>query len=209
MRNALGPDALLMVDCHLRLTPVMAHEVLRATASAGLFWLEDALDESAFAEAELWALRSTASALGVRMAGGEKIATLAGMRDLLAKGGCAVVLPDLRVTGVRQGMAMLELAAASGVEISIHNPVGHVLDAISLQVAAALPSFLILEGQIGERSLFDAIAGGRRRLVAGERPVPRSPGIGIEPRLAFAAETAGKLCRAATFAGMAGAGPGG
>ena len=207
-RDAIGAGALLMVDCHWRLSPLMAHEVLRATAAANLFWLEDALDESGFLDADLQGLRSAANAIGTRIAGGEKISTLAGMRDLLARGGADVVLPDLRVTGIRAGMAMLDLAAASGAEVSIHNPVGPVLDAVSLQVAAALPSFLILEGQVGESPLFDEIAGGRQPLAGGRRPVPTMPGIGLSPHLTFAAGAA-PLNRAASFAGMAGAGPDG
>ncbi len=168
-----------MVDCHWRLSPLMAREVLRATASANLFWLEDALDESGFLDADLQGLRSAANAIGTRIAGGEKITTLAGMRDLLARGGADVVLPDLRVTGIRPGMAMLDLAAASGVEVSIHNPVGPVLDAVSLQVAAALPSFLILEGQVGESPLFDEIA--RRPAAARRWPASRARQAGHRP----------------------------
>ncbi len=207
-RDAIGGGPLLMVDCHWRLSPLMAREVLRATAAAHLFWLEDALDESGFLDADLQGLRSAANAIGTRIAGGEKITTLAGMRDLLARGGADVVLPDLRVTGIRPGMAMLDLAVASGVEVSIHNPVGPVLDAVSLQVAAALPSFLMLEGQVGESPLFDQIAGGRQPLVEGRRPVPQKPGIGLSPQLTFTSAAAPPH-RAASFAGMAGAGPDG
>ncbi len=163
---------------------------------------------AAFLDADLQGLRSAANAIGTRIAGGEKITTLAGMRDLLARGGADVVLPDLRVTGIRPGMAMLDLAVASGVEVSIHNPVGPVLDAVSLQVAAALPSFLILEGQVGESPLFDQIAGGRQPLVEGRRPVPQKPGIGLSPQLTFTSAAAPPH-RAASFAGMAGAGPDG
>jgi galactonate dehydratase len=207
-RDAIGSGTLLMVDCHWRLSPLMAHEVLRATAAASLFWLEDALDESGFLDADLHGLRSAANAIGTRIAGGEKIGTLADMRDLLARGGADVVLPDLRVTGIRAGMAMLDLAAASGAEVSIHNPVGPVLDAVSLQVAAALPSFLILEGQVGESPRFDEIAGGRQPLADGRRPVTQMPGIGLSPKLTFTAGIAPPQ-RAASFAGMAGAGPDG
>lgn len=207
VRDAIGPTRRLMVDCHWRLTPVMALEVLRATRDANLFWLEDALDEAAFDGFQLRALRTAANNVGVRIAGGEKLMTLAGMRNHLALGSCDVVLPDLRLTGVRQGIAMLELAASSGIEVSIHNPVGPVLDAISLQVSAALPTFLILEGQVGESPRFDDITGGRASLIDGARQVPVDPGSGPIPNLDFDHRTA--VRRAATFAGMTGAGPDG
>ena len=96
----------------------------------------------------------------MRLAGGERLTSMARLRDLLSRGGYDVVLPDLRDTGVRTGIAMLELAVASGIEASLHNPVGPVLDALSVHVAAALPSFSIIEGQVHESPLFDDIAGG-------------------------------------------------
>jgi len=211
VRAAIGPDALLMVDCHWRLSPVMALDVLRETEPARLFWLEDALDESVFSKDDLRRVRHAANTRGVRTAGGEKTATLAHMKALLEAGSSDVVLPDLRVTGIRNGMTMLNLAAASGVETSLHNPVGPVLDAISLQVAAALPAFLILEGQVAESPLFDEIAGGRRAIVNGERPLPQAPGSGIHPHLKAgpAGQQQNRPARAASFAGMAGAGPDG
>ncbi len=211
VREAIGPDALLMVDCHWRLSPVMALDVLRETESARLFWLEDALEASLFLPADLRRIRQAANIRGIRAAGGEKAATLAEMRALLDAGGSDVVLPDLRVTGIRNGMTMLNLAIASGVEVSLHNPVGPVLDAISLQVAAALPAFLILEGQAGESPKFDEVAGGSRAILNGERPLLRGPGSGIDPRLEAveAGQQEVRPARVASFAGMAGAGPDG
>lgn len=208
VRNAIGPDALLMVDCHWRLSPIMALSVLAATRNDKLFWLEDALDEKVFSAEDLRRVRSAANAIGVRTAGGEKLTDLAGMHSLLAGGGSDVMLPDLRITGIREAMGMLALAAARGAEVSLHNPVGPVLDAISLQVAAALPSLLILEGQVAESHHFDEIAGGPRQLEGGERVLPSAPGSGIEPKLMFSKENVrAPSQRVATFAGMAGAGP--
>jgi galactonate dehydratase len=105
-------------------------------------------------------------------------------------------------------MSILELAAASGVEVSLHNPVGPVLDLVSIQMAAALPSFLILERQVRETPLFEEIRGARAPLVEGAITLTREPGIGPAPPRAVlerAASTA--LTRTATFAGLAGAGP--
>ncbi len=205
VREAIGPDRLLLVDCHWRLSPVMALDVLRETDAARLFWLEDALDDAAFEANDKRRLRDAANLRGVRTAGGEKIATLGGMRDLLQTGGSDVILPDLRVSGIRDGMTMLNLAAASGVEVSIHNPVGPVLDAISVHVAAAMSSFLILEGQVAETPLFDQIAGGGRQLSEGQRQVSGAPGIGFSPEIEHLT-TELTPRRAATFAGVAGAG---
>jgi len=204
VRDAIGRGRRLMVDCHWRLSRLDAIEVLRLTESADLFWLEDALDDRAFSAEDFRSVRSAANGIGVRIAGGERAETVADIHDIAADGGIDVVLPDLRLTGVRNGMVMLQCAVAAGMEASIHNPTGPVLDAISVQVAAALPSFAILEGQVGESELFDEIAGGRPALIDGHRPVPDGPGTGLAPKLTFdAAKTGGGI---ATFAGVAGAG---
>jgi len=206
VRDAIGPHRRLMVDCHWRLSTLEAVEVLRLTESTTLFWLEDALEDRTFSALDFRSVRSAANGIGVRIAGGERAETVADIRDIAVVGGVDVVLPDLRLTGVRNGMVMLECAVAAGMEASIHNPTGPVLDAISVQVAAALPSFAILEGQVGESELFDMIAGGRPALIDGHRPVPDEPGIGLVPRLAFDAAVPKAGSGVATFAGVAGAG---
>ena len=206
VRDAIGRERRLMVDCHWRLSRLDAIEVLRLTESANLFWLEDALDDRAFSAEDFRSVRSTANGIGVRIAGGERAETVADIHDIAAAGGMDVVLPDLRVTGIRNGMVMLQCAVAAGMEASIHNPTGPVLDAISVQVAAALPSFAILEGQVGETALFDEIAGGRPTLIDGRRPVPDGPGTGLAPKLSFDAALPKAGSGIATFAGVAGAG---
>lgn len=178
-REAIGPAARLMADCHWRLTPAAAREVLRASEAAGLYWLEDALDEAGIAAAERRALRGFANDRGVRIAGGERLESLAEMRVFLDDGHCDLTLPDLRYTGLQEGLAMLRLASACGVAASLHNPVGPTLDAISLQAAASLPDFLVLEGQVEESPLFEAIAGAPRTLEQGEYVLPEGPGVGV------------------------------
>jgi galactonate dehydratase len=207
VRDAIGPDTALLVDCHSRLSPVMARTVLREVERAGLFWLEEPLDEKAFDADTARSLRGFANDRGIRIAGGEQLATLPEARDFLARGACDAILPDLRRIGIRSGMAMLELADASGVGVSLHNPVGPVLDRVSVQVAAALPAFLILERQVRESPLFDEVRGGPQRLDDGAIRIDDSPGFGAPPvRAVIERSSAQGIARPASLAGMAGAG---
>lgn len=210
VRGAIGRDVALLVDCHWRLSPMMARTVLREVAAADLFWLEDALDDDAFDAAAQRALRGFANDRGVRIAGGERLINMAQAREFCARGGHDVALPDLRSTGVRAGMAMLELASASGIDASLHNPAGPVLDGISAQVAAALPSFLILEGQVRESALFGEIAGGERRLDQGARVIGDGSGIGFQPDMAVLRQFLNRRAsQRDSLAGVTGAGPDG
>lgn len=207
VREAIGAKAALLVDCHSRLSPVMARTVLREAGDDGLYWLEEPLDEEAFDPHTSRALRGFANDRGIRIAGGEHLDSMEGARDFLARGTCDAILPDIRWTGIRTGMAMLELAAASGVGVSLHNPVGPVLDCISIQVAAALPCFLILERQVRESPLFDAVRGGQQGLVDGAIAIGDALGFGPEPdRSVLDRCTREGFNRPASLAGMAGAG---
>lgn len=207
VKQAIGAKTALLVDCHSRLSPVMARTVLREVGDAGLYWLEEPLNEEAFDPHTARALRSFANDRGIRIAGGEHLESMAGARDFLSRGACDAILPDLRWTGIRTGMAILELAAASGVGVSLHNPAGPVLDRISIQVAAALPGFLILERQVRESPLFDAVRGGPQGLVDGGIAIDDAPGFGPEPDRAVLDRCAREsLNRPASLAGIAGAG---
>jgi galactonate dehydratase len=208
VKEAIGRQAALLVDCHSRLSPVMARTVLREAGEDGLYWLEEPLDELAFDPHTARALRSFANDRGIRIAGGEQLGSMEAARDFLAHGACDAILPDIRWTGIRTGMAMLELAAASGVGVSLHNPVGPVLDGVSVQVAAALPSLLILERQVRESPLFDAVRGGSQALVNGAIAIDSgAPGIGFEPDRTVLERCARETFnRPASLAGMPGAG---
>ncbi len=206
VRQAIGPGADLMVDCHNRLSPILAAEVLRAVGDQ-LYWLEDPLSDGIDAAAAR-SVRGQAHARGVRIAGGERLRTLTDTQTLLDRGEVDIILPDLRYTGVRRGLAMLDLAVGSGVAASLHNPAGPVLDRISLQVAAAAPSFLILERQVAESPLFDAIGGAPAVLDAGALRLPAGPGFGPAPILSELREgLAEGATEPASLAGIPGAGP--
>lgn len=208
VRAAVPKGTRLLVDCHARLTPFLARQAFPALARAGVFWVEEPCDMAGLAPVEQRALRHAANDLGMRLAGAEDITSLSEMAKVISDGGHDVVLPDLRLTGITDGIAMLRLAVDMGVEASLHNPVGPVLDALSTQIAAALPSFLILERQIGESVLFDELRGAPVRIQDGEVVLPRAAGLGFVPdlRVAEPLETSDRGTPI-SFAGLAGAGP--
>ena len=207
VREAVGPDVDLMVDCHWRLSSAMAKVALRELDPCRLFWFEDPLKDDASDAPAARALRSFANDRGVRIAGGEAVASMPEARDLIARGAYDAILPDLRWTGLRTGLSILELAAASGIEVSLHNPVGPVLDLVSVQVAAALPSFLILERQVRESPIFEELRGSVAPIADGKIALPSEAGIGASPaRDVLARRDDPNHTRRATFSGMAGAG---
>ncbi|MCF3936674.1 hypothetical protein L1787_25105 [Acuticoccus sp. M5D2P5] len=208
VRERVGPDIDVLVDCHGRLNRAMALDVLVEAAPFGLFWVEDPIDLRRSQVDDQRAVRTAAHRSGTMIAGGEHIATIADATRLLADNGHDVVLPDLRETGIRQGIAILELCVQNGVQASLHNPAGPVLDALSRHVASALSSCLILERQVGESPLYDRLRGGAPSLADGVIALDDGAGLGFTPdrvTLAEAAKT--PLAVADRFAGLGGAGP--
>lgn len=210
VRARIGPDRLLLVDCHARLSPFHACEVIRAIAPLNIFWIEDpCAPEAAPASAHI-SLRHLANAKGMRVAGGEAVSGFAALRHLLALDAYDVVLPDLRCTGLMQGIAMLRYAESRGVSLSIHNPVGPILDAVSVHVASVLPSFLILERQLGETPLFDGIVTPKITANGEGVIVPPGPHLGLQlqkSKLEPIVTTKQGLRLTRSFSGLAGAGP--
>lgn len=207
VREAVGKGVDLMVDCHARFDPATAALLIRETAPFAPYWIEQPMDEARLPAEAHRTLRAAAHDRGIRIAGGEELETLDEAVRLLAMDGHDVILPDLRQTGIRRGMAILDLAVAQGVQASLHNPVGPVHDSASRHVAAAMPSFLILERQVRESPLFDRI-GGPVPITAGSVGLGDGAGLGLVPdRAAMRATAARGREKTLSFRGMAGAGP--
>jgi galactonate dehydratase len=184
VREAVGPDVAVRVDCHHRFVPETAIQLLDAVGGAGIDWIEDVLDPSRFAAADRRAFRAAAGRKGIRVAGGEHLTDLRAAASLLKDEGLDVLLPDLRLTGVRDGLSILEMATGFGVDASLHSPVSPVLDAVSIQVAAAASEFSTLERQVNETPLYMQFCSVPAVGSDGCLTLPpNTEGIGIAPEL--------------------------
>jgi galactonate dehydratase len=185
VRDAVGPDIELMVDCHWRLNCTVAETVLDAVAPLHLHWLECPVPEKLEMLATLAHLRKYANARGVRLAGCEEMSLVRGFAPFLDA--YDVMMPDVKyVGGLREMLAVADALVAHGVAFSPHNPSGPVAHAASLQVCAVSPALDRLEVQYAETPLFDQLVGNALpRAVRGRIDVPRGPGLGVrlDPRL--------------------------
>lgn len=180
-RAAMGPEALLMVDCHWRLTENIAADLLRELAAQDIYWLECPMTEVEANFAALRRLRSQANAAGIRMAGCETMIGCSGFQPFLDAGVYDVIMPDVKYAGgVRELLRIAELAERSGVACSPHNPTGPIAHAQSLHLSAHLSLFPFLEFQYGESPLFfTLVTGALPDPQTGRSAVPQVPGLGI------------------------------
>lgn len=178
VRDAVGPGVDVMVDCHWRFSAGGAAALVRDVARFGLFWLECPLAEANLAE--IRRIRLLANERGMRLAGAETLAGLAGFAPVIAAGAYDVLMPDIKYCGGHEEMRRIAaLAQVHGIEIAPHNPTGPICHAQTVQACATIPNLGRLEVQFGETPLFFGIAAGTVPAISGgAAPVPDLPGLG-------------------------------
>lgn len=168
LREALGPEAWLMVDCHWRFDEPRALQALQALAPAHLHWFECPLAETHANWPALRRLRAAAREQGVLLAAAETQVGLAAFQTVFEEGLYDVVMPDVKYCGGPLEMVLIAQAAAQhGVGFSPHNPTGPVCSWHSLQVAAVVPECAMLEIQYDESALFTQLTGAAHPAVTG------------------------------------------
>jgi galactonate dehydratase len=183
LRDAVGPDARLMVDCHWRFDEARALDALRALAPARLHWFECPLPETP-AHASAWQrVHGAARDADVLLAAAETQIGVGGFQPLFDARSVDVVMPDVKYCGGPWEMLRIaERAHDAGIACSPHNPTGPIASLHSLNVAAVAPGDAMVEIQFDESPLFD-------RLVPGAHPTLADGTFGI-PALNAAPDTA-------------------
>ncbi|KGD90186.1 hypothetical protein JL37_19680 [Achromobacter sp. RTa] len=181
VRDAIGPELPLMVDCHWRLDGDAARRFIDALADARLHWLECPVPESPEWHDCIRALRKHANRAGMRLAGAENIIGGAGALPFLAQGLYDVIMPDIKYCGGYGEFARIAaLAASHDVSVSPHNPSGPVAHAHTVHVCAALGITEAVEQQFAESPLFEgAVRGNAPMLREGHFHAGTASGLGI------------------------------
>jgi galactonate dehydratase len=176
MREAIGPDVELMVDCHSFFDVALAERVARRLEPQQLAWYEEPVAPAKIAET-----REIRRRIKQPMAGGEVLYGVAGFAPLIKDRSVDVIMPDVKHCGGLLELTRIAAAAASeGVAVAPHNPSGPVSTAASVQVCALLENFRLLEFQWGEAPWRHDILMPPERFENGSIRVPDRPGFGIE-----------------------------
>ena len=186
LRQALGPEAMLMVDCHWRFDETRALQALQALAPAALHWFECPIAETHAHWPAMRRLRAATREQGVLLAAAETQVGLASFQTLFEEALYDVVMPDIKYCGGPLEMLKIaQRAAEYGVLFSPHNPSGPVCTWHSLQIAALAPECAMLELQFEESDLYDAVLDGAPLSSQGgslslERPYGQSLGLNTQ-----------------------------
>lgn len=177
VRDATGGKVDLLIEHHGRFNPNSAIMIAQKLREFDPLFME----EPVHPENED-GLRKYREATDVRVAIGERILTKEQAAHILSNNLTDFLQPDItNIGGVTQAVKVAAIAEAYDVEIAFHNAFGPIQNAVTIQLDAAIPNFLIQE------SFYDVFPPWKRQLVKdqskvenGYASVPTKPGLGVE-----------------------------
>lgn len=180
MRDAVGPEVKIMVDAHGKHTPGQALKLIRAVAPYDLYFFEEPVPPDNVAAYQ----RVREAETGVTLATGERLFSKWEYHELIEKQLVDIVQPDIcHDGGVTESLKIAALAETYYIRVAPHNPNGPVATAASLQLAAALPGFCILEYALNQ-PWRDQVIMQPLEIVNGYVELPAAPGLGVELNMA-------------------------
>jgi len=179
LRDRLPADTRILIDVHARFTGIAALQAAQKFADLDIYWWEEPTSRDRQEAVHEMALRSP-----IPVATGEMYDTVGQFHTLAHGGGVNIFQPEpMSLGGIGPGMQVAAIAFGHNSVIAPHQSGGPVATAVCLQLAAAVPNFLIQEH-------FDAFnAPWTHELVTwhptvnpqnGHLSLPDAPGLGID-----------------------------
>jgi len=179
LRDRLPADTRILIDVHARFTGIAALQAAQKFADLDIYWFEEPTGRDRQETVHEMALRSP-----IPVATGEMYDTVGQFYTLAQGGGVNIFQPEpMSLGGIGASMQVAAIASGHGSVIAPHQSGGPVATAVCLQLAAAVPNFLIQEH-------FDAFNDPwTRELVTwhptvnpenGHLSLPDTPGLGID-----------------------------
>ena len=141
LRDKLPADTRILIDVHARFTEIAALQAAEKFADLDIYWWEEPTSRDRQETVHEVAHRSP-----IPVATGEMYDTVGQFYTLAAGGGVNIFQPEpMSLGGIAPSMQVANLALAHGSYIAPHQSGGPVATAVCLQLAAAVPNFLIQE----------------------------------------------------------------
>ena len=177
VRDTVGPEVTLMVDCHGRFGIESAVIVAAELEELGVEWFEEPVrpNHDPVASARI-AARVPMTVAGGEMGYGEEL-----FADLIENASVRVIMPDVIFCGgaavaARSGRAAID----AGGQVSLHSPSGPVSLLTGGHVTASVPGAMPLEHAVHEVDWRADLLTPRERVEDGKLHLDRSLGLGAE-----------------------------
>ena len=176
IRAAVGDDCDLLFGSHGQMTAAAAIRLARELEPFLPLWFEEPTPPECPAAAA-----AVARATSIPIATGERLSTAHDFARVLDCGAAAILQPNLgRVGGIGEAKKIAALAEMRHAQIAPHLYCGPIAAAANIQLAAAIPNFLILESIKTMDGFSAEILKTPLRWEKGDIVVPDAPGLGVE-----------------------------
>ena len=176
VREAVGVEVDVAIECHRGMRPAEAIELGRAVAKYNPYFYEDPIPDN------LEAMQGVIRNCTVPVATGERFINPAEFDSLMTHTDVRYIRPDMCVAGgLTAGKKIAAEAEAKGVYVIPHNPLGPISTAACLQLDACIPNFEIQEyPMMNGRCRLDREMKKPFQVENGYIVLPDAPGLGIE-----------------------------
>jgi len=177
-REAGGDQFGIAVDCHGRLNLKSAVQLCEALEDLNLTFIEEPVPPE-----NSDVLREVQRSTSIRIAAGERWATIHGVREFVEKQAVDILQCDLVNCGGITGLKKIAaLAEAYYIPMAPHNPNGPLATAMNLHFAAIVPNYLMLEtvGSDEDELLWVELMSPTIKRKEGFLEVPNGSGFGVE-----------------------------
>jgi len=175
MREALGMDFGLMLECHTRYDTESAIQIAKAVERYRPMWLEEPVPSD-----NVEAMLQVRNATRIPIAAGENIYTRFGFRPYLEKQAVSIIQPDMaKCGGLLEGRKIAALAEVYHVPMAPHGVASTLGKVAFAHVCATVPNFLILEWAHIDSKVHNSLTTAAN-YKDGFVELSDAPGIGIE-----------------------------
>ncbi len=176
IRDAVGPDVGLLVDCHSRFEIHTAPLVAAEVAKFNIGWFEEPISPND----DPSGLSSVAAKVSMAVAGGESGYSARFFEDLMRRNAVSIIMPDVKYCGgVAEACKAGRSAARSGAGISLHSPSGPISLLASAHVTAAVENAMPLEHAVYEADWRADLIEPRERIEEGRLWFAGGTGLGV------------------------------
>ena len=177
VREAVGNQIGLAVDCHWNYGVQAAIELARAVSKYNLLWLEDPVPPE-----NVRAIGVVQRNTRTPIATGENHYLRIDFERLIVEAGLRVLAPDVQKIGLWEGKKLADLADMHYVNLTWHNISSPIGTLAGVHLGAATPNLLALEWHAASVPFFDALVKNADGPLIrdGRVAVPSRPGLGIE-----------------------------
>ncbi|MEE1019247.1 MAG: galactonate dehydratase [Acutalibacteraceae bacterium] len=176
VRDAVGSEVDLLIEGHGRFNVPTGIKIAQQLEQFGVMFFEEPVPPD-----NLEALKAVRDKSPVAISAGERLYTRQAFRELFEKRAADYIQPDIsHAGGIMELKKIAAIAESCYIPFAPHNPSGPVANAATLQLAACVPNFSILEIMYSDVDWRKDVTNESLEYSDGYISIPDNPGIGIE-----------------------------